>query len=64
PESDLLRIIRPAPEASACLKPASEQKSSTLYKKQPHHSPSGASGSPLFLIQNTLHRRGISLIHI
>ncbi len=63
PESDLLRIIRHAPEAFARLKPASAQKISATYKKQPHHPPSGASG-PLFLIQNTPHRRGILLIHI
>ncbi|WP_248842130.1 hypothetical protein, partial [Escherichia coli] len=32
PESDLLRIIRPAPEAFARLKPVSAQKISTTYK--------------------------------
>ncbi|MDO2832271.1 hypothetical protein Q2V63_27295, partial [Escherichia coli] len=48
PESDLLRIIRPTPEAFARLKPVSAQKISTTYKKQPHHPPSGASGSPCF----------------
>ncbi len=32
PESDLLRIIRPAPEASARLKSVSAQKISTTYK--------------------------------
>ncbi|MES1564656.1 hypothetical protein, partial [Escherichia coli] len=48
PESDLLRIIRPAPEAFARLKPVSEQKSSTAYKKQSHHPPSGAYGPSCF----------------
>ncbi|EON1990803.1 hypothetical protein ACNC85_004640, partial [Escherichia coli] len=48
PESDLLRIIRPAPEASARLKPAGAQKNSVACKKQSHHPPSGASDSPCF----------------
>ncbi|EPV4203256.1 hypothetical protein ACV508_005061, partial [Escherichia coli] len=61
---DLLRIIRHAPEAFARLKPAGAQKISTTSQKQPHHLPSGASGPPLFLIQNTSHRRAILFIHI
>ncbi|EOQ2400108.1 hypothetical protein NAT95_RS26720, partial [Escherichia coli] len=48
PESDLLRIIRHAPEAFARLKPAGAQKISTTSQKQPHHLPSGASGPPCF----------------
>ncbi|MCD3643030.1 hypothetical protein KX405_26435, partial [Escherichia coli] len=36
------------PEASARLKPVSEQKNSTTYKKQSHHPASGASGPPVF----------------
>ncbi|EPO9136993.1 hypothetical protein ACTXDX_005058, partial [Escherichia coli] len=51
-------------EAFARLKPVDAQKNSTTYKKQPHHPASGASGPPLFSIQNTPHRRGILLIHI
>ncbi len=47
PESDLLRIIRPAPEASARLKPAGAQKQRRM-QKQSHHPPSGASDSPVF----------------
>ncbi|WP_436977115.1 hypothetical protein [Shigella flexneri] len=39
---------RHAPEAFARLKPASAQKISATYKKQPHHPPSGASGPPCF----------------
>ncbi|WP_235154697.1 hypothetical protein, partial [Escherichia coli] len=48
PESDLLRIIRPAPKASTRLKPGSAQKSSATYKKQPHHPPSAASVPHVF----------------
>ncbi len=63
PESDLLRIIRPAPEASARLKPAGAQKQRRMQKNNLiihllEHP------IPLFLIQNTPQRRGILLIHI
>ncbi|EOC2894063.1 hypothetical protein ACJ5G6_004148, partial [Shigella flexneri] len=47
-------IIRPAPEASARLKPDSAQKISTTYKKQPHHPASGASGPPCFRYKTRL----------
>lgn len=63
PNGELPSYITGA-DTSARLKPGSAQKSSATYKKQPHHPPSGASGPPLFLIQNRPHRRGILLIHI
>ncbi len=63
PESDLLRIIRPAPEASARLKPDSTQKSAP-HTKTTSPSTFWCIRFPLFLIQNTPQRRVILLIHI
>ncbi len=58
----ILRIIRPAPEASARLKPAGAQKQRRM-QKQSHHPP-WSIRFPLFLIQNTPQRREFLAIHI
>ncbi len=62
PESDLLRIIRHAPEAFARLKPAGAQKSAP-HPKTTSSSTFWCIRSPV-LIQNTSHRRAILFIHI